>query len=124
MRAVLFALAAAAASAPALAPALAQGRAIVLQAQPPAPLLPVPPAPPRAAPAPGEFQPAPTPNRDYDAPAGPRASGEPQLAPTLFTRKDLYRGDGYARGSTSETEVEKRLRPGAGLNLRLPLQSK
>ena len=97
-------------------------RGIVLQAQPSSPLLPVPPTRPRAAPAPGGYEPAPTPNRDVDAPLGPRASNAPQVGPSLFTRKDLYRGDGYARGSTSETEVEKRVKPGAGFNLRLPLQ--
>jgi len=103
--------------------AMAQAqRGIVLQAQPTSPLLPVPPTPPRLKPAPGGYEPAPTPNRDVDAPLGPRASNAPQVSPGLFTRKDLYRGDGYARGSTSETEVEKRVKPTPGFNLRLPLQ--
>lgn len=104
-------------------PVLAQApRGIVLQAQPTSPLLPVLPAPLRLQPAPGEFQPAPTPNRDVDAPLGPRASNAPQVSPGLFTRKDQYRGDGYARGSTSETDVERRAKPAPGFNLRLPLQ--
>ena len=102
--------------------ALGQGRGIVLQAQPPAsPLLPVP-ATPRASPAPRDFQPAPLPNRDYEAPAGPRASNAPQVSPGLFTRKELYRGEGFSRGSTSESDTERRVKPGAGFNLRMPLQ--
>jgi hypothetical protein len=104
------------------AAALGQGRGVVLQAQPPAsPLLPIPSAP-RASPAPREFQPAPLPNRDYEAPAGPRASNSAQVTPGLFTRRELYRGEGFSRGSTSEADTERRVKPGAGFNLRMPLQ--
>ncbi len=104
------------------AAALGQGRGIVLQAQPPAsPLLPVP-ATPRANPAPREFQPAPLPNRDYEAPAGPRASNSAELTPGVFTRKELYRGEGFSPGSTSAADTDRRAKPGAGFNLRMPLQ--
>ncbi len=104
--------------------AFGQGRGIVLQAQPrTSPLLPVP-STPRAGPAPREFQPAPLPNRDYEAPAGPRASNSTELAPRVITRKEPYRGEGFSPGSTSEAETDRRAKPGAGFNLRMPLQSR
>lgn len=103
--------------------AIAQGRSIVLQAQPPtSPLLPVP-STPRASPALREFQPAPLPNRDYEAPAGPRASNSAELAPGVISRKELYRGEGFSPGSSSAAETDRRAKPGAGFNLRMPLQS-
>ena len=105
------------------ASAFAQGRGIVLQAQPStSPLVPVP-STPRASPAPREFQPAPLPNRDYEGPAGPRASNSAELTPGLFTRKELYRGEGYSPGSSSEADTDRRAKPAAGFNLRMPLQS-
>jgi len=102
--------------------AVAQGRGIVLQAQPPAAPFPGTPAGPRIGPAPNRFQPAPTPNRDYDAPAAPRAGNAPQFKPGLFTRGETYRGDGFSRGSTSDSEVQRRARPAPGFSLRMPLQ--
>ncbi|MGI4944332.1 MAG: hypothetical protein ACRYHQ_27875 [Janthinobacterium lividum] len=105
------------------APAFGQGRGIVLQAQPQAsPLLPIP-SKPRTSQALHEFQPAPLPNRDYEAPAGPRASNSAELAPGVFTRKELYRGEGFSPGSTSAADTDRRAKPGAGFNLRMPLQS-
>ncbi len=105
------------------AAALGQGRGIVLQAQPQAsPLLPIP-STPQSSPTSREFQPAPLPNRDYEAPAGPRASNSAELAPGVFTRKELYRGEGFSPGSTSAAETDRRAKPGAGFNLRMPLQS-
>ena len=99
-------------------------RGLVLQATPaPSPLLPLPQTPQGAArPQPGPaFEPAPTPNRDASGPPVPRASNEPQLSPTLFTRRNQFRGDGYSPGSTAQEEQERRVRPGAGFNLRMPL---
>ena len=102
-------------------PALAQ-RSINLQASPPSTLLPEPPQPPAARPPGGRvFSPAPLPNRDTDAPPPPRATRDPSLSPSLFSRGQQYRGEGYAPGSTAQSEQEKRARPGAGFNLRLPL---
>ncbi len=118
MRAALLALAALSA-APA---ALAQGRGVVLQAQPPAAPFPGVPAGRRVGPAPNAFQPAPTPNRDYDAPAAPRAGNATEFKPGLFTRGETYRGDGFSRGSTSESDVQRRARPAPGFSLRMPLQ--
>lgn len=106
-------------------PALPQHRGLNLQAAPPASPLPLPPTPPPGG-APGtgpNYDLAPTPNRDLDVPAGPRAKASPQLAPGLFTRSEQYRGEGFSAGSTAQAEQERRVRPGAGLKLRLPLQS-
>ena len=102
-------------------------RGLSLQVPPPSSsssssLLPLPPTPPARVPA-QTFDPAPLPNRDVDGPLAPRASGAPSVAPSLITRSDQYRGEGYSRGSTAQTEQERRLRPGAGFNLRMPFQS-
>jgi len=105
-------------------PAWPQHRGLNLQATPQrSPLLPLPPAPPSGGPpsAPS-FDLAPTPNRDLDAPSGPRASTAPELAPGIFTRSQQYRGEGYSTGSSAQSEQERRLRPGAGFKLRMPLQ--
>ena len=98
--------------------AVAAERRLDLQVSPPDSSLPVPPTPPTAGPA-STYQPAPLPNRDVELSA-PRASNAPSVGPSLFTRPDQYRGDGFAKGSTAQTEQEKRVRPGAGLSLRLP----
>lgn len=102
-------------------------RGLVLQATPaPSPLLPLPQRPqgstrPSAGPT---FEPAPTPNRDASAPPPPRAGNDPQLSPTLFTRRNQFRGDGYSPGSTAQEEQERKVKPGAGFNLRMPLTPK
>ena len=84
------------------------------------PLLPVPPRPP---PKPSRFEPAPLPNRDVEQ-STPRATLDPSLSPTLFNRRDSYRGDGFLPGSTAQSETERRVRPGAGFNLKMPLAPK
>ena len=76
------------------------------------------PATPGAAPP---FQPAPLPNRDVSTPQGARASSEPSLAPTLFTTRTQFRGDGFSPGSTAQSQQEKNLKPGAGFSLHMPL---
>ena len=102
-------------------------RSLVLQANPsPFPLRPPPQRPqgavrPQAGPT---FEPAPTPNRDAFGPSLPRASNDPELSPTLFTRRNQYRGDGYSPGSTAQEEQERKVMPGAGFNLRMPLTPK
>lgn len=90
-----------------------------LQVPAPGSSLPVPPRPPPDGP-PSAFQPAPLPNRDVELYV-PRASTAPSVAPSLFTRPDQYRGDGFNKGSTAQAEQEKRLRPGAGFSLHMPL---
>ena len=105
-------------------PALPQHRGLNLQATPPSSrLLPLPPTPPGAPRAGPNYDLAPTPNRDLDVPAGPRAKAAPELAPGLFTRSEQYRGEGFSSGSSAQAEQERRVRPGAGFKLRLPLQS-
>lgn len=75
------------------------------------------------APAGPVFTPAPVPNRDARAPISPRARRpDAEFSPGLFNRSDQFRGDGYSTGSTAQSEQEKRVRPGAGFNLRMPLQ--
>ena len=66
------------------------------------------------------YEPAPLPNRDLSAPRAQGASNEPSLAPTLFTNKNQYRGDGFSPNSTAQSEQEKRLKPGAGFSLHMP----
>jgi hypothetical protein len=94
-------------------------RGINLQAYESSLTLPVPPVPPTTAP--GGFSPAPTPNRDVDGPAAAAASNSPSLSPSLFTRSETYRGDGFNKGSSAQSEQDKHARPGAGFNLRMPL---
>ena len=105
-------------------PALPQHRSLNLQATAPSsPLLPLPPTPPGIPGAGPNYDLAPTPNRDLDVPAGPRAKAAPELAPGLFNRSEQYRGEGFSAGSTAQAEQERHVRPGAGFKLRLPLQS-
>ncbi|MBC7800421.1 MAG: hypothetical protein H7Z10_07355 [Gemmatimonadaceae bacterium] len=111
-----------------LLPAAAQAqqqRGLNLQAVPPgSALLPVPLTPPRVAPqSDRSYDLAPTPNRDLYAPLGPRASGAPELAPSLFTRGRQYRGEGFSEGSTAQSAQDNKAQPGAGFRLRMPLQS-
>ena len=102
-------------------PAAAQQRGLSLQVPAnPGTLLPVPARPLATTPPASPFEPAPLPNRDLEGPAGPRASNAPTLAPSLFTRSDTYRGEGYSRGSTAQAEQERRVKPGAGFNLKVP----
>ena len=90
-------------------------RGFVLQSGP----LALPQTPPAPS-TPHRFEPAPLPNRDLNAPLGPRATNEPQLVPKLFHRGDQYRGEGIDARSSAQSEQERRLLPGAGFNLRIP----
>lgn len=74
-----------------------------------------------AAARPPPFQPAPLPNRNLNTPAPERATNEPSLAPTLFTTRTQFRGDGFSAGSTAQSEQERKLRPGAGFSLHMPI---
>ena len=86
-------------------------------------LLPANPAPfTSTAPVPS-FTPAPVPDRDAALPIGPRApKPSTELTPGLFGRREQFRGDGFMSGSTAQSEQEKRTRPAAGFNFRMPLQ--
>lgn len=88
---------------------------------PSGPDLPTPPTLPTVRHPTTAFQPAPLPNRDVDGPAPPKAGTEASLRPSVFTRGDSYRGDGFNPGSTAQTEQDKRAHPGAGFSLKMPL---
>lgn len=105
-------------AAPLLAAAASSDRGFNLTVPAPGSSLPVPPAPPLAVP-PTKYQPAPTPNRDVEL-STPKAATAPSVGPSLFTRSDQYRGEAFGKGSTAQAEQEKRVKPGAGLSLRLP----
>ncbi len=64
---------------------------------------------------------APTPNQDAFAPTA-RASQDSSVGPGLFTRRDQYRGEGLSSASSSQSEQERRVKPGAGIKLSVPLQ--
>ena len=71
--------------------------------------------------APPGYTTAPTPNDDAAAPVT-RASKDTSLAPGFFSRRDQYRGEGLSPGSSAQIEQDRRAKPGAGINLRMPLQ--
>ncbi len=64
---------------------------------------------------------APTPNQDASAPQA-KASNAPYVAPGFFTRTDQYRGEGLTPSSSAQAEQDRRAKPGAGFNLRMPIQ--
>ncbi len=76
-------------------------------------------APPAAA-AP-QYEPAPMPDENLYAPQK-AASEDPQLRPALFRPAQQFRGNGFSPGSTSQSYEERRLLPGAGVNLSVPLK--
>ena len=82
--------------------------------------LPRPPVPPAQPPA-SAYEPAPLPNRDLDFPTAPRATNGTTVAPSLFTRGDQYRGEGFSKGSTAQAAQDRGARPGAGISLKMPL---
>lgn len=100
--------------------AAAADRGFNLSVPAPGSALPVPPSPPANA-RPSKFQPAPTPNRDVELGPPPKPGTAPSVAPSLITRQDQYRGEGFGKGSTAQSDQEKRVKPGAGLSLHLPL---
>ena len=87
-----------------------------------APALGLPSAPVIAQPPSQPYDAAPTPNRDLSAPSGPAASNDAYLTPGLFTRGKQNRGEGFLSGSTAQEEQQRRVMPGAGFNLTMPLQ--
>ena len=78
------------------------------------------PAPPRTA-APSGYTEAPRPNEDVSAPQA-RASTDASLAPGFFTRHKQYRGEGFSPNSSAQIDEDRKVSPGAGVKLNLPLQ--
>ena len=66
------------------------------------------------------FAPAPLPDRDALEPQT-RASGDPSVSPSLFTRRDQYRGEALNATDSAQTTQERRVTPGAGFSLSVPL---
>lgn len=81
------------------------------------------PPPRRAEPpsAPPGYSAAPTPDQDAFGPRA-RASNQTSVGPGLFTRRDQYRGEGLSPSSSAQVEQERRVKPGAGIKLSVPLQ--
>ncbi len=75
---------------------------------------------PKTATPPG-FAPAPLPDQDAFAPVQ-RQSMDTSVSPSLFTRKNQYRGEGLPADSSAQTDQDHRAMPGAGLNLLMPIQ--
>lgn len=84
----------------------------------------VPPAlAPRPAPPTGpSYEPAPMPDSDYRGPQADAAQPETHISPALFNTATQYRGDGFSPHSTAQDAQEKNFKPGAGFNLKVPLQ--
>ena len=70
---------------------------------------------------PPNFEAAPTPNMDASGPIT-RASKDTSVGPTLFNRRDQYRGESLAAMNSAQIEQERRVMPGAGFSLSMPLQ--
>jgi hypothetical protein len=68
------------------------------------------------------FTAAPMPNSDTSAPTAQAANqGQPTVAPSLFTTRPTYRGEGYVAGSSAQADQQKNYRPVPGINLSVPL---
>ena len=81
-----------------------------------------PPRPAARVTVPSGYSQAPTPNQDAAVPSRGKASRSASVAPGLFTRADQYRGEGLSAASSSQAEQERRVKPGAGIKLSMPLQ--
>ncbi|MBV9537998.1 MAG: hypothetical protein JOY70_03580 [Acidisphaera sp.] len=75
---------------------------------------------PSVAPA---FTAAPMPNTDLNAPIPTEANGNaPSLAPSLFSPRATYRGEGFVSGSTAQGAQFSKVKPGFGGTLSIPVQ--
>jgi hypothetical protein len=77
--------------------------------------------PPSMPPPPPGFTTAPTPDSDAFAPTV-RASKDASVGPGIFNRRDQYRGEGLSSSSSAQIEQDRRVMPGAGIKLSMPLQ--
>jgi len=98
--------------------ALAQG--LSLQVPPSYPFTARAPAPTPARHAGPVYEPAPTPNRNIGPPTRAESSG-PEISPSLFNRKDQFRGDSFGKGDSEQGSQNRNMKPSAGLSLRMPL---
>ena len=72
------------------------------------------------------LRPAPLPDPDVSAPGmsggALEAQGDASLAPGVFNAQSHFAGDGYAPGSSIETEHAHRHSTGGGMSLSIPMQ--
>jgi hypothetical protein len=68
------------------------------------------------------YEPAPMPNWDLNAPLAPDTSREASVRPDLFMNKDQWRGNGFLGHDTAQSDQERHLRPAPGITVRMPLQ--
>ncbi len=72
------------------------------------------------------LRPAPLPDPDVSAPgmsgAASTAQGDASLAPGVFNPQSHFAGDGYAPGSSIETDHAHRHSTGGGMSLSIPMQ--
>lgn len=66
------------------------------------------------------YEPAPLPNPNVLPPAQAQRGGT-ELSPTLFQRRDAYRGASFNRGETAESDQDRKHMPSAGFTLKMPL---
>ncbi len=66
------------------------------------------------------YEPAPLPNPDIRAPQRAESNG-PEISPSLFNRRDQFRGGSFSRGESAQSEQDRNLRPSPGFKLRMPL---
>ncbi len=67
------------------------------------------------------FEPAPLPNRDAFLPTA-KASKDASLAAGVFMRRDQYRGESLSAEDSAQALEDRRVLPGGGVNLSMPLQ--
>ena len=67
------------------------------------------------------YEPAPLPNRDVSAPKAARASSEPTLARVCSRPRTSIAATVSRPNSSAQAEQEKRVKPGAGFSLHMPL---
>lgn len=81
-------------------------------------VLPVPPIPPDR---PMALEAAPVPNSFLRGPIDAQPT-RAELSPTLMGPTYTYQGEGFMRGSTIQSEQNRKSQPAAGINLTVPLR--
>lgn len=66
------------------------------------------------------YEPAPLPNRNIGPPSRVESDG-PEISPSLFNRRDQFRGDSFGKGDSEQSTQDRNLKPSPGFRLRMPL---
>lgn len=82
-------------------------------------VLPLPPIPPDSM---SNSEPAPVPDSGVRGPVALQVPRGAELTPTMMGPKYTYQGEGFLRGSTVQSEQNRKVKPAAGFNLTVPLQ--